>query len=559
MPDGGPAGIDRDERRPLARRLVAPSLATIVLQAVLVAGDRMPSIDAMAYFEAGASVLDGHGFRRQGAPEVHFPPVAPVAYGLLERLTGDQMQALRLWNLVWGLAFVALLTAIGWWISRDHDVTVATAWLATTVGGGVCLAIRGGSGSELATVCLLLAAALVALAAFDRPSGRPLPHQVGALAAMGLLVGTAYATRPEAIYPGVTLGILAIVRAATTARPQRRWPTAGAALGAFAVTAALIVGPYASYVHHNTGTWALTPKSRDASIEAWRSIAKGDRLQRDTVLYAIADDGITLGPKTQPLASLARQHPAEWAGIVAVNTTNVARYYLLWQILPLFLLVPGLGRIWSTRRRWSTVVLASVAAWPLVTCTLYFTLPRYLIATTAVLVPFGVWGLTDWIARSQPARRRWLWGAVGALSVVSLAVAAWPLLPGSSAAEHTEPRTAGRWLAAHTAPDARIMTRSYHVQEYADRPVVAMPYASYPEVLAYARRMGVSYLVADDASIRGRRPELVATLLRPDRVPRGLVVAHRFTERGRTVTIYRLDPPAPPSPHPPRPLGYVGD
>ena len=103
------------------------------------------------------------------------------------------------------------------------------------------------------------------------------------------------------------------------------------------------------------------------------------------------------------------------------------------------------------------------------------------------------------------------------------------------------------------------MTRSFHVQGYAQRDVVALPSGSYPEVLAFARRMGVDYLVADESTIRYRRPELYDTLMRSEGAPVGLALVHEFTQAGKTVKVYALDPPAPPTDQAPLPLGYVSD
>lgn len=546
--------------RGLRRRLVAPAIATAAVQVVMVLGDRMPSIDAIAYFESGRNLLDGHGYVRQGAPEVHFPPVAPVAYALLEKALGSEMAALRAWNLTWGLVAVALLTAVAWWISRDDDTTVATAWLVTPVGGLVALGIRGGSGSELFTVDLLIAAALVVLVALDPRTPRGRWARLGGPALAGALVGVAYLTRPEAIFPGLTIGI-----AAGAFAWRQRADRSGvgavrslAGLGLFLVVVAALAAPYVAHQHAATGAWALTGKSKDQSIGAWRAIAEGDRLERDRILYAIGPDGVTVGQPPRSLTALAREHPGQWLGIVAVNVRQTLVFYGLWQILPAFLLVPGLVQLWIDRRNRATRLLAAVAAWPVLTSLLFFSLPRYLMLTTAILIPYGAWGLVRWIGRRPAGPQRAWWAAVAALSVLSLAIATWPLLPGSPAAEHTEQRSAGRWIATHTAPGDRIMTRSYHVQGYAHRPVVALPYADYDEVLRYARTMGVRWLVADQPTIDGRRPELHDALFAPT-APPGLRLAHEFTERGRRVRIFELDPPPPPSRYPPQPLGYVGD
>ena len=102
------------------------------------------------------------------------------------------------------------------------------------------------------------------------------------------------------------------------------------------------------------------------------------------------------------------------------------------------------------------------------------------------------------------------------------------------------------------------MTRSFHVQAYSHRPVVALPSADYAEMLRFARRMGVSYVVADEASIAHRRPELYPALMTTWSPP-GLKLVKEINERGQDVRIYRLDPLPPESDRRPIPLGYVSD
>lgn len=562
---------DRPERapRPLRQRLRWPLGTSLVLQIMLVAGDRMPSVDAVTYFETGRNYVSGQGYTRHGAPEMHFPPVAPVALGYLEKLFGNDMHALRVWNLVWGVAAVLLLTTIGWFLSRDDDVTVATAWFATLVPGVVTLSIKGGSGSELATLVFVLGAALLALHTLDETKQRTALQQAVGLIGSGALVGVAYLTRPESLMPGATIG-LAIVLVALRAPDQswaRRMRTVIVHGAAFGFATLLFVAPYLSYTHHNTGSWALTSKSQDASIDAWRAVAQNNRLERDQILYSIQPDGVTLGPETVPLTKLAKEHPRGWLTIAWINTRTIFHDYFgtpwkygpVWELIPLFLVVPGIAKIWATRRKRETLLFAALGTWPLVTCFAFFALPRYLMMTTAVLVPFGAWGLVTWTRRLSRHGQRTTWWIVGVLSVLSFVVAAWTLVPFTNQPERTEQRTAGEWIAKNTPANARIMTRSFHVQGYSHRDVVAMPSAEYRSMLEFARRMGVSYIVADESTIKRRRPEVYDILMRETGAPVGLSLVHEFTQRGQTVKIYKLNPSAPPTKQPPLPLGYVSD
>jgi hypothetical protein len=526
-----------------------------VVQSVLVQGDRQPSVDGMAYFEAGRHLLAGDGYMRHGSPELHFPPVTPLAFAAIERVVGDEVAALRVWHLVWGVIAVVLITMVAWLVSRDDDAAVATAWIATTVGGVVSLSIRGGSGSELPVVCLLLGAAVL-LAPVLQPSERSARSMAVRFAGAGTLVGLAYLTRPEALLVGgavlVVAGVLA-VRGGGRPTAAVAWSVVGAA-----VIVAALAAPYVLHLHRHTGAWSFTAKTQDASIEAWASVAAGDRLARDRVLYEIQPDGVTLGPPTRSLTALAADDPAGWSRILVTNVGQLLRLYLVIQIVPFFVLFAGLAEGWRRRRDPFVLLVAPIALGPVVTCLAFFSMPRYLMATSAVLTAFGGVGLTRWIgARPLPRQRRW-WTAVAVGCAVSLLIAAWPLLPGTGMGEPTEQREAGRWIAANTAPDARIMTRSFHVQGYAEREVVAMPVGELGEVLAYARRTGATHLVADATTIRGRRPELVEPLLGPS-TPDGLELVHELEVRGRSVRIFELDPAPEPSDLPPRWLGYVSD
>ncbi|MEZ5137251.1 MAG: hypothetical protein R2711_00230 [Acidimicrobiales bacterium] len=537
----------------LRRRLRLPAALTVLVQAVLVLGDRVPSIDTMAYLESGTSLLRGDGYVRQGMPEVHFPPFVPVGLGLLHRLLGDELRAVQVWNLGWGLALAATVVAVAWRASRDEDATVLTAWAVTAVGGAIPLLIRGGGGSEAPAAVLVLGAALVGLGALDRAD------RSGALAArgaaIGALLGLAYLVRPEALlWGGLLVAVVALLA-------RRRGATIGAAAGLVAATAAVVaiaVVPYAVRQHDVTGSWSITAKSREASIDTWADIARGDRVQRDEVLHRIDPDGVTLGPPMRSLSSLAADDPAGWLRIVATNVAQVSRFYLLWQVVPIFLLLPALHRLWRSRATDATRIFGAAALGPVATSLTYFALPRYLLVTTCVVVAYGCWAVVAWQRERSPAVRRWT--AVG-LAVglgVSFVVATWPLLPGSPSPERTDQIDAGRWIDEHLPADAVLLTRSYAVQHAAHRPVVTLPVGTLDEVLAFGRRRGATHLVADETTLRSRRPELVDDLL-GDTAPDGLALVAERTEGGRTVRIYAIEGVDPSVPPWPLPLGYVSD
>ncbi|CAN5793314.1 hypothetical protein BH10ACT1_BH10ACT1_35310 [soil metagenome] len=560
---GDPAG--RRDDRTLWRRLRAPLGVSVVLQLVIAAGDRLPSVDGTAYFEAGRNLLSGNGFTREGGPELHFPPLTPVGLAGLEKITGSELSALRVWGFLTSALVVIFLVALAQRIWRDHRTTVAVAWLAGTMAGLTPLFTRQGGGSESVALGTLLAAVWLALVALDDGTG-PRKRTL-LLMGSGLAVGLAYLARPESLLPGGLIGfglvIEALRRPGSLGVRIRRVVAWALPFGAVVV---ICLFPYLAYLHSHTGKWSATDKSQDASIQAWRAVAENNRLERDRVLYAVNSSGTGLGVPTRPLTTLAKEDPSGWLGIVWINIRTLLRVYVVpgfafgpnWQAIPGFLLIPAFLEMWRSRRRRSTQILAAIGLSPVITCIVFFTQARYLVATTAVVTLFAARGLVVALDRWRPRPAKVLLVLTALLMATSTIGAIKPLLPGAITSDPLEQAAAGRWIDANTPPKARIMTRSFHVQAYAHRPVVAMPSSDYATMLRFARRMGVDYVVADEATISRRRPELYAALLQW-RDPPGMRLIKTIRERGQDVRIFQLDPLPAPSDQPPIPLGYVSD
>jgi hypothetical protein len=572
-------------QRLLRRRLVPPLATAAVFNIVLAVGDRLPAVDGLAYFETGRNFLSGGGYKRAGAPELHFPPVIPVSLRLFELATGSEMAALGAWNVVTSMAVVIALVCLAHRLWHDADVTVAAAWLSGMTAGLGPLFFRHGSGSEAAALAFLLWGLLLTLRGLDERSDARVPIRAAWLAGAGVFVGLAYLTRPEALLPGVVVGLATIlwtwyhvrrpivVRTAAAGTssldtvPGARgnaafelWCKRGApVVAAFALGAGLLVAPYAFYLHANTGKWSLTAKSQDVSIEAWRAVAEGDRRVRDKYVYALNDDG-SLGSDTKSLTSLALEDPAGWVGIVGINAATIAETYSsplwgygpAWQLLPAPLVLLAVYELWRMRRHRATQLLAGVALVPVATCLAFFTLPRYLVVPTAVLALFAAKGVVR-VCRALPR-----WGArplvalVAVLVVMSAMTEARSFLPGGRTADPLDQRRAAHWVETHTPPGSRVMTRSFHVQAYAHRPIVALPVADLPETMLFARAMGVRYLVLDN-----RSPLYYTLQVSP--APPGLRALAVIGRSSRPIRVYELDPVPPPSTLDPIPLGYVSD
>lgn len=537
-------------------------MLALAVQIEIAVHDKVPSVDGLAFLEVGKNLIGGRGYVRQGSAELHFPPVVPVSIGVLHRVFGSDMAAVRAWGLITGLAVFATITLLARRLSDDDGVAVAAAWLAATVPGLSIVIARAGGGSEAPALALLLVALWLVVGVLRRPS-RPAPRLVGA----GALCALAYLTRPESLVPAVVLGCAVLWGGAarrTDTEPRRARATRSILWSsAFASAFVLLSLPYVAFLHAHTGSWEFTGKSSDASISAWRAVAEHHKVARDKVLYRIDPKTDELGLPTRSLRTLAAEDPSGWLGIVRINSAQVGHQFFDLRfgpvgptspLLPSVFLVPAVWQLWRARKQRGVLVLAVLGAIPIITCVAFFVHARYLVLAVSALVIFAAWGLVE-LHRRLP---RWL----PIIPVVAATLLACSLL---SAVGHRHPfswsdavvqRSAGKWIARFTPEGARVMTRSYHVQYYGHRPVVAMPYGSSDEVVAFARRHGVHYLVADRTSIRGRRPQLVHDLLDTAH-PRGLRIA--YESPGRLIRIFSLDPVPAPSTTPPIPLGYVSD
>jgi hypothetical protein len=576
--DGGtlkpaaPGPVQRSNRR-FWLLLLLPLVVGCLVRVTFGFTDDVPTNDATAYLRSGYSILDGDGFRREGSPELHFPPGAPVILAATSNVFDDPLTGLVVATAAFGTALLVPLALLGRRIGGERG-GLFVAWVGALCPALAALVVNAGGGSENPYLFFMLSALLAVLNAADAPTRR---RRALFAALGGLFTGLAYLTRPEAFgfvaifLPLLVLGAIGGWRVllpsalgrSGRARKQRPGGIKEAALlsGAFLMALLVCMGPYLSYLHSNTGRWEVTAKSRDASIEAWRAVAEHDRRERDAVLYELDDTGFQFVAGRETLPTLAREDPSGYFGIVKVNVGNFYselvwwedEWWPTWALIPPVLTAVAVWAAWKHRRDravWGVLGLFAICT---ATALAFFVQPRYLIPATAMICVLGGVGLSM-------LKGWWKWTLVPlsmALMVTSLIGAAHGPTGYLAPREPVEHRLVGEWLNENTDPTDRVMTRSMVVGFYADRRTVAMPYSSLPEMIDFARHHGVKYIVADEYQLDSLRPQFYP--LFGFEVPDELEFVDQIVVDGRVTRIFQLDPP-PKRGTPDAPgVGFVGD
>lgn len=517
-------------------RSLVPALALgFVIRLAFAIMDRVPSVDETAYLGSGLNLFAGNGFTRGGSPELHFPPLVPTLLGGIAQLTPDPHHAAVIVTLVAGTLLLIPLAAIVRRAAGDRAGTYA-AWIGAIGYGLAVEPARGGGGSEAIYTLLVLSALWAAVGI------RPGPIRRTALlaAASGAGIGLAYLARPEGLWIGVVLAVIAATGAAGGIRKLLR-PTA-ASVAAAAVAGAVLVGtlgafaaPYVSYLHDTTGEWSFTAKTQDASLEAWRAVAEGDRRARDEVLYGLDESGLEFSADRFSLTELIRDDPSGYAALVWVNISRLLDFLFLWRLIPTPLMLLALWTIWRQRRNRVVLSMVAVGLVPVATVLAFFVLPRYLIVTTALL--YGICGIGLTLLPEK-----WLLPAKVAVGLMmGLTVFGTMFGPGGFGhpREPVEQRAIGEWLAENTDPDDRIMTRSQVVAFHADRQTVALPYASPEATLRFGAHYKARYLVADEFILWEWRPQL--RYLFEDGPWPGLRLIHEVERQGRLARVFEIE------------------
>lgn len=506
--------------------------------------------DEGAYLWLGKTLMTGGGYTFFGRPEMHYTPLYPIVSGLVWLLVRDLEMASKVCFVLFGtltLIPVYLLSRriYGW---REAS---ATAALLAVLPALTSYVFYWGSMTEPLYFFLVFWAAYASLMALQI-------NRWPTYVAAGALFSLAYLARPEGlVFLAAVWAFLLVARLCD--RSSWHWRTAGNLI-IMLVAFLIVASPYLLYLHKETGHWTFTGKIL-ITYKMWHSMSERDLVAYDKITWGLDSTGdeVMYHSKekfTSTMMDEIRSHPREYVAEVLRNARQLDSYLLSKRILPFFLLpLIGLALFrthWDRRRLWNELYLILLFLVPLVSFLPFAITLRYILGTLFIVM--------IWVGRGIVELARWVAGTVHELSAgrrnatrweTAVIVVCTAILAGyflalqpafieeGKASMHFNYKIVGEWLGIHTPADATIMARGAIVAIHANRDWEPFPHASYDEVIAYARRHGVDYVVVNEHEFEVMRPHL-AFLADPAQAPAELEAVMMYRDSQGATVAYRL-------------------
>lgn len=484
--------------------VVALLALAIALRARALLQTKLVLTEGTTYITLARNIAAGHGYVGiLGVVDIFVPPAYPILIALAGKAIGNYELAARLISLTANVGVVA----VGFLLARRLFGEAAGLWALTGLALHPLLVRYSGLAwsESLYTFFLWFGIYLACAHRTDRPAN----WQIGLA---GLFLGLAYLTRNEGIIPA---GLIFLWLLWQWAR-GRRWRDGLSRAGAFLVGFVIPALPYIFWLSLQVGHPAWETKRMLNMVTAARML---QGMPYEQAAYGVGPGGVPQGPFLQRDALLrGKAVPAaanvslrSWASLWISGLVDIARLAILYLISwpGLLLLLAGAIIAWFRERDrliwllWITLPpVAAIALIPRV----YL---RYLAALTPLFVILEAVTL-GWLSEAHGEKRRAATGALAAL----LFLVAWLALPRADSTTWRQTGdqdqvTIGEWLRNYDPnPGKRIMSVHSQVPYYARGVHVPMPYGSPGDVLKFAEKRGVGYIVVSDR-LRSRPPLMV--------------------------------------------------
>jgi 4-amino-4-deoxy-L-arabinose transferase-like glycosyltransferase len=356
---------------------------------------------------------------------------------------------------------------------------------------------------------------------------------------VGLLLGCAYLTRPEAV--GYLLFFAPIIFLKNFKEQGLFSRNSFKSLSVLVLGFALLATPYIIYIRSATGSWSISPKFK-AHI--------GGTTFSDTEF----DKTFTPMPKSQPsppTSNAAKQ-------LIKVFLHNLEGTHKSFPNLfpPILLIFVGLGLFrsyWNANRFRREIYLLYFFALTIICYALTIVEVRYFYVLLPILFGWTACGIVeteDWLRQSLEHSsfgkfftNRYIFPALCLTFILFYTLPLNSFMRSSDGAwqfSQYEQRNAGLWLKGNAKPAPVVMANEFRPAFYAEGKFVPIYSENINEILAEASAKQVDFLVIDERNIKPTSP-LISLLNEPQNTPQLELVYQAAEHPGYKIVIYRVN------------------
>lgn len=500
------------------------------------------------------NLLLGNGYQIFQLPDLTWPPGAPLLAAAAMEAAAPAATALAIWHVLAGALAAGMLYGLSREVTGSERIAALAGLLLAVAPALVVAPLYWGSMTE----SIFTAALLAGLWATWRWLRSPGLSSWRAALAAGLAYGASFLVRPEGlVWWALFLAAAALLalwqrsqRAAAPQPPTAHQPWRG--LATFSLAFLLLAAPYWLYLYQHSGQFLLSGKTGITSVLGQGITELGVSLGNDlgSQLDSRGEEILWLSAERFSAGVTGLGDPVETARRLARNLRQIPGVLIEDLVGLAILALVGLGllaRPWDRRRLAAEAfMLASLV--PMLVVPLFYVQDRLLAPAVPLLLIWaarGLDGLMRWAGGTLapwPRARRLSPLAAAMLVIVVAASSLWQqrsIWQAGAAGQFPSHQVAGQWLAVHSQPGEAIMTRNSEISLYAGRPLVALPDASWQQVLDYGQARAAHYLVVDSWELATVRPQL-GFLAQPAEAPSPLELLAEFSDSRRVTWVYRL-------------------
>lgn len=492
--------------------------------------------DGVAYAMAGAQLIKGQGF------STIYPPFYPFMIGLFSLLFGALELSGRLVSVFYGSLLIFPLFFMARWAFGNKIAIISC--LLTIIYPNLCQ-FSSAVLSESTFMFLFLLGLIISWVAVSN-------NKSFFYILAGLTWGIAYLTRPEGVGYFLFLALIILIKLLK----EKRLIWIGYLC--LVITGFLIISaPYLFYLKKETGRWSFEKKSA-LNLALGENVGKKEDwgIAFEKCYFGLSKDATKLGYEIIPkqhkgIVAYILSNPRELIRRYIINLHLINKYVIPGLFYPIILILFGaglsLGDIEKTKKA-SVLFLGFV---PYLTFPFFIVAPRYFVPFVPIMliwVARGIVEVSRWVSSLEKSavikkslltkRQAFIEGFL----VVFILASFIPFTFRPFLRNEVGPsiyKEIGVWINSNLLGDSVLICRKPWIPFYAEKEQVPLPFASFDEILKFARYRDADYLIADE-NVIGDRSEL-RLLFDEDYISKDLKIIYKFKNREeKKIYIYKI-------------------